>query len=863
MADASLTSLLTAVNLVYDPQGPVLICKACGFALAVSRSQVTSHLWEKHQISSESRQNITSVIRSLQIPNPTGISLRPDQSLSHPYLKVYRGYACHTCDTRTINLDTITRHVSSCRPQPLSRHRKNPDRLYQDVLLQSWVSGASRKYWIVRQVVPLNPPWILSDLVDLEAIHQRERAHIAHNDQQAMQDTGSKDLALTTPWMERTKWAYVYEGVRRDLLVRLSELGPAWIHRRDFVIGEYEGVNLVSTRRDEQKIWRLIVALDRALDRCEETMRHTGHPLLCWLNTIYSHRFYPKPFGFLGRAATRQRYRRLWRRFIAFLFRAYRLTPEVRQSALGVRFTKTQLNQLRQVWEDEALVEVEDVGGPIDNEWEEKWLYYDDSVDSDDDDEEEEEEEGEEDYGEEEEEEGIGGEDDNDYIGQFNEGRDSDDDHDSDKADNEETEKDVRSSEESKEECPSGTNIHEVDKVAELVFRLSVFCCTEVFTNGQPSSSLLVYYSGVLGCTADGSTFRRARDYTPQLSALIYIQRLLLLEWALPYRTYTLIERVEALCDKLMFNWSPDVDLSRVKDDMSNTKEGYSFIQHPANDLATAYLMLSTRACTAQGGRLLKDGKWDTKAVNQYLKMAESIREEVLAMMYAPCGQAPRATEILSIECCNGKSTERGVYVYNGFMIYVIRHQKAKKSTNKEFMVVRFLPAKAGKLLFYYLVYIRPFAAFLQRQTYMCSTRTQSNLLFCSNQEPTRLWRSKRLADILWKSSALVFKRPVNIRLYRQLSICITEKHVKILAKPFNRYDDHSANADPNVVFAWQSGHRPLERGMTYGLDGAFPSQLQPALLNIYEWASVEWHQFLGLQSRINSMRRAITQVLK
>jgi hypothetical protein len=482
MADPSLTSLLTDVNLVYDPQGPVLICKTCGYALAVSRSQVTSHLWEKHQISPESRRNITSLIRSLQIPDPTGIPLRPDQSLSHPYLKVCRGYACHTCDSRTINLDTITRHVSSCRPQPLSRRRKNPDDLYQDVFLQSWVSGASRKYWIVRQAVPGNPPRSFSDSVDLKAIHQRERAHIAHNERQAMQDTGSKDLALTTPWMERTKWAYVYEGARRDLLVRLSEVGPAWVHGRDFLIGEYKGVNLVSGRCHEQKIWQLIVALDRALDRCEETMRHTGHPLLCWLNTIYSHRFYPKPFGFLGRAATRQRYRRLWRRFIAFLFRAYRLAPEVRQSALGIRFTKTQLNQLRQVWEDKGLTE--DVGGHIYNERDEKELYYDDSSDSDEEEEEEEEDNIEED-------------DDDNLISGFHKDEDGDEDQGSDKAENEEIEEDTRSREESEEECSSGTNTPEVDKLAELVFRLSVFCCTEVFTDSQPSSSLLVYYSVV------------------------------------------------------------------------------------------------------------------------------------------------------------------------------------------------------------------------------------------------------------------------------------------------------------------------------------------------------------------------------
>lgn len=100
------------------------------------------------------------------------------------------------------------------------------------------------------------------------------------------------------------------------------------------------------------------------------------------------------------------------------------------------------------------------------------------------------------------------------------------------------------------------------------------------------------------------------------------------------------------------------------------------------------------------------------------------------------------------------------------------------------------------------------------------------------------------LHTLLVKSSAGVFKKAINIRLYRQLSLSITEKHVKKSVKPFNRYDDQSGNAGRNVVFAWQSGHRPRQRGTTYGLDGPFTSQMQPALLNIYEWASV------GLTSR-------------
>jgi hypothetical protein len=67
---------------------------------------------------------------------------------------------------------------------------------------------------------------------------------------------------------------------------------------------------------------------------------------------------------------------------------------------------------------------------------------------------------------------------------------------------------------------------------------------------------------------------------------------------------------------------------------------------------------------------------------------------------------------------------------------------------------------------------------------------------------------------------------------------------------PFNRHDDCSDDADINTIFAWQSGHRPLQRGITYGLDGAYPFRLQPSLLRCYEWASVRWHEFLRQPSK-------------
>jgi hypothetical protein len=61
---------------------------------------------------------------------------------------------------------------------------------------------------------------------------------------------------------------------------------------------------------------------------------------------------------------------------------------------------------------------------------------------------------------------------------------------------------------------------------------------TEEFRDGQPSSSTLAYYSGVLGLQGTGETIRTAKLNIPILSQLIHIQRLLFLEYALPYEAY-------------------------------------------------------------------------------------------------------------------------------------------------------------------------------------------------------------------------------------------------------------------------------------------------------------------------------------
>jgi hypothetical protein len=66
------------------------------------------------------------------------------------------------------------------------------------------------------------------------------------------------------------------------------------------------------------------------------------------------------------------------------------------------------------------------------------------------------------------------------------------------------------------------------------VGEFSLFLCTEPFADSRATSTIIVYFSAVLGLGTSGSTFERARNYTPKLSALIYCIRLCFLEATLP-----------------------------------------------------------------------------------------------------------------------------------------------------------------------------------------------------------------------------------------------------------------------------------------------------------------------------------------
>lgn len=186
--------------------------------------------------------------------------------------------------------------------------------------------------------------------------------------------------------------------------------------------------------------------------------------------------------------------------------------------------------------------------------------------------------------------------------------------------------------------------------------------------------------------------------------------------------------------------------------------------------------------------------------------------------------------------CWNGASSSRGLYVHEGSMLYITRHSKARKTTNQEFQVARYLPAEDSVSLAIYLIYIRPLADMIHRSCF--ETNRDRKYLFSSLEDPDKSWKPSRLTAVLRKLTKDIAGVELGVQVYRQLSIAVTERHLAHISKPFTRFDDKTAEADFGVALAWQSGHRPMQQGTSYGIDAAFPDSLQPALLRVYKWAS-------------------------
>lgn len=326
------------------------------------------------------------------------------------------------------------------------------------------------------------------------------------------------DLAAISPWFQRTRWLETYCGADRSILVRLASLPTADSVRTGRYLGIHNGVRLQISALDERRIIVILQAIEELYSRCEETVHHTARPILCRIFSLSLHSGTQRPFRLVHRPASRSKYIRVVKKFFSFLLSMYLLDPAICLSVLAYWLSSPQRRAISCLWEDTLWTSI--------NTTDQHSVLNITTAGNDD-------------------------HDDEEMVDEEM----TDAETDGESIDPEEKEDTIQKSSGGGEDLTSSTfkaspeepftkprNSSAREKLTDVVLQLSAFSAMEEFFDGRPASSLLIYFSGILGMTGDG-TYQKIRNFTPNLAALIYFLRLVLLEWTLPYRAYPHIGR--------------------------------------------------------------------------------------------------------------------------------------------------------------------------------------------------------------------------------------------------------------------------------------------------------------------------------
>ncbi|KAF4345890.1 telomere-associated helicase [Fusarium beomiforme] len=335
---------------------------------------------------------------------------------------------------------------------------------------------------------------------------------------------GMTAFALQTPWLDRTGWDRTYSNKgQREVLATLTRTCTSPGGQEYFVgSGKVYGLedDIVSPGEDEDRIACLVRLVDVVMSRCEETARKTSRHILCWLRSNQASSIYGKPFTLVQSSST-SKYRLLLKRCLAMVCRIYRLHPDRRiktHEALGDLAALNELIGRHKCQVDHA----QEVAGGHRESHSENTNTEGEEEEDDDEDEEESEKDEEEGEGEEEEE-GSNKQENNGGFTAWLEDLGE-----------------ITEEEGDQMEEEAGAARGSPEELVELLFGLTLAIATQPVINGQPQTTVLIYFSGILGFSLSpgGGAFLPARSYTSNLSGLVYILRLVLLEYALPLRAY-------------------------------------------------------------------------------------------------------------------------------------------------------------------------------------------------------------------------------------------------------------------------------------------------------------------------------------
>ncbi len=236
-------------------------------------------------------------------------------------------------------------------------------------------------------------------------------------------------------------------------------------------------------------------------------------------------------------------------------------------------------------------------------------------------------------------------------------------------------------------------------------------------------------------------------------------------------------EASELLVHSLLFDLS-DVTTytaSGLRDDMTRTKPGWSFLQDTRNGLTVAKDHVLNHLRTDQGlqRRFFKESRrqgsnpeellYHRPAMAEYLHADKRFLQLLAILTIMTAGLPPRRPELLGISWCN-QEAPRNLYIYDGLLAVITNYHKSQWRVGSR-LVTRFLPPSIGDLVIRYLIYVVPV---IHLFTHYMQSSVPRGALFREEQGP---WSPAQLSTAVKLHTRRLLGFSLKISQWRHIAI--------------------------------------------------------------------------------------------
>ncbi|ENH73681.1 hypothetical protein Focb16_v005400 [Fusarium oxysporum f. sp. cubense] len=321
----------------------------------------------------------------------------------------------------------------------------------------------------------------------------------------------------TTPWLQHTGWPRLFHNRPLGIIAATAKK-PKSAWNEDYLLGQWHDMALRSPAPVEAQLRVISRGVDLMIDRATFTLAKTSYRSRCWLNTYWKDNFWPHEFKVVK---CLERYVDVWKRFICYVFRVQHFQTHQQQDIYNLRLGSDQTIMMRHVLYLVTLLQREGTN-------------YDRNPD-----------------------EGCDGDDDERGDSDYEDDDDDEDDRRTDEKhinEYDRVETEVHSNgNDAHYDMNDGRNESSINStfclssglwlhLSEAIFQLSMMFWTYQEPTGDMSASTIIHFTAVLGIKGPSLTFHPAHSSSPKLSALMWIGRLLFLEYAVPVFGYNTLE---------------------------------------------------------------------------------------------------------------------------------------------------------------------------------------------------------------------------------------------------------------------------------------------------------------------------------